>query len=134
MAPERLHGEKYKWPSEVWGLGLNFYECAVGRYPLVPDLNKLNIFEMKEMIAKPVVVELPPGYNPELKRLLSSCLRHRPEERVDIRDLARDPWILQFQGAAAQKPLMEWLAAVAKGKRERADSLAEARTAPGSSS
>jgi serine/threonine protein kinase len=30
MAPERIKGLQYSFPSDVWALGLIAYECAIG--------------------------------------------------------------------------------------------------------
>ena len=30
MAPERIKGLQYSFPSDVWALGLIVYECAIG--------------------------------------------------------------------------------------------------------
>ena len=33
MSPERINGQPYSFPADVWALGLTLLECAVGRYP-----------------------------------------------------------------------------------------------------
>ena len=33
MSPERINGEPYSFPADVWALGLTLLECATGRYP-----------------------------------------------------------------------------------------------------
>lgn len=33
MSPERLNGEPYSFPADVWALGLTLLECATGKYP-----------------------------------------------------------------------------------------------------
>ena len=33
MSPERLAGDKYGAPADVWGLGVTLFTCALGRFP-----------------------------------------------------------------------------------------------------
>ena len=30
LSPERVHGEQYSYPADVWGLGLTLIYCATG--------------------------------------------------------------------------------------------------------
>ena len=33
MSPERINGQAYGPPSDIWALGLTLLECATGAYP-----------------------------------------------------------------------------------------------------
>jgi len=33
MSPERLMGQEYKYPADIWAIGLVLLECALGRFP-----------------------------------------------------------------------------------------------------
>jgi serine/threonine protein kinase len=33
MSPERINGQNYGSPSDIWALGLTLLECATGTYP-----------------------------------------------------------------------------------------------------
>ena len=33
MSPERINGEAYSFPADIWALGLTLLECATGKYP-----------------------------------------------------------------------------------------------------
>lgn len=33
MSPERINGQPYSSPADIWALGLTLLECATGRYP-----------------------------------------------------------------------------------------------------
>ena len=33
MAPERINGEEYSTASDIWGVGMVTYECALGEHP-----------------------------------------------------------------------------------------------------
>lgn len=33
MSPERINGQPYSFPADIWALGLTLLECATGRYP-----------------------------------------------------------------------------------------------------
>ena len=34
MAPERISGGMYSYPSDIWSLGLSLFACTIGRLPL----------------------------------------------------------------------------------------------------
>ncbi len=40
MSPERINGEAYSTPADVWSLGLSLLACALGRVPLKVLLSK----------------------------------------------------------------------------------------------
>jgi len=33
MSPERMEGEKYSYPGDIWALGIILVELATGKYP-----------------------------------------------------------------------------------------------------
>jgi serine/threonine protein kinase len=33
MSPERINGQPYSFPADIWALGLTLLECATGKYP-----------------------------------------------------------------------------------------------------
>ena len=37
MSPERLQGQPYSYPSDIWAIGLVLAEGALGRFPYSPQ-------------------------------------------------------------------------------------------------
>ena len=38
MSPERLQGQPYSYPSDIWAIGLVLAEGALGRFPYSPQV------------------------------------------------------------------------------------------------
>ena len=46
MSPERISGENYNFPSDIWSLGMIAYEAASGGFPFDESICKnLTLFE-----------------------------------------------------------------------------------------
>jgi len=57
MSPERLQGQPYSYPSDVWSIGLSLLTCALGKYPVdVPNEDKywflLQLFSSEATVQK----------------------------------------------------------------------------------
>ena len=92
MSPERVRGEPYGLPSDVWSLGLIALEAASGAYPYPAARS---VFEQGQ-----VIVDGPlPTERPELQQCLSAdllslvhaCLQKAPGQRPGASD-ARSPF------------------------------------------
>lgn len=70
MSPERIQGQKYSFPSDVWSLGLILYEMATGQYPYPP---KSSIVDLYDYIFNNPEPALPPdsGYSENMRNFLS---------------------------------------------------------------
>eukprot|EP01038_Epipyxis_sp_PR26KG_P005972 gene5972-8227_t len=121
MSPERITGETYSYPSDVWSLGLTLLAVAKGKFPLSgqEDPNNNNIKKNKKMknnsdtpspdgpiggpggywaMIKAICDEespLPgPTFSPKFNSFIEGCLRKDASDRLSTSDLVRMPFIL----------------------------------------
>ncbi|EGD91849.1 STE/STE7 protein kinase [Trichophyton rubrum D6] len=102
MAPERIAGGghpgssgggTYSVQSDIWSLGLTIVECAMGRYPYPPETYN-NIFSQLNAIVQGDPPTLPdPGFSPEAKDFVASCLQKNPAARPTYANLIRHAWV-----------------------------------------
>lgn len=101
MSPERIHGKKYSYSSDIWSLGLMVIELARGCYPY-PKAS--TYIEMIENIMSSPEPNLPSGFSSELKDFISHCVKKNPEERWTTVQLAAHPWVLKYSQSEVNLP------------------------------
>jgi serine/threonine protein kinase len=90
MSPEQARGRPVDHRSDIFSLGVTIYEMATGKLPFSggSPLDTMHAIAFEE--TQPVTSlrqNLPPG----LQRIVSRCLRKRPEDRYqDARTLVQD--------------------------------------------
>ena len=109
MAPERILGEAYSYPSDIWGIGLVFYELAAGRYPYTHTSNML---ELWQHVCEGDMPPLPPALPESMKSLImDKCLCKNPAVRLSAASLlALEP--LQEASRARDSELAAWFKCV----------------------
>lgn len=105
MSPERMSGEKYSFPGDIWALGIILIELATGEYPYPFSANYI---EMLNYIKTTDVMELMrEEFSDEFKDFLLKCLEKDPLQRASALELSMHPWI--FENAMGHTPEMqEW--------------------------
>ena len=90
MAPEIMKNKKYDFKSDLWSVGIIFYEMLVGRTPFKAK----NIFELMRQIEKNKIT-LPKDIKltEECKDLLFKLLKKNPDERISWDDFFNHPWL-----------------------------------------
>ncbi|KPP76695.1 serine/threonine-protein kinase Nek4-like [Scleropages formosus] len=89
MSPELFSNKPYNYKSDVWALGCCVYEMATLKHAFnAKDMNSLvyRIVEGK-------LPQMPSKYNPQLGELIKSMLSKKPEERPDVKQILRQPYI-----------------------------------------
>jgi len=112
MSPEQARGQELSYSSDVFSVGIVFYEMVSGELPFKGDspLDTMHAIAFEE--ARPVTA-IRKNLPNELHRIISRCLRKRPEDRYpDAGVLAADIKRLKADvESGAQRPSMpaQWL-------------------------
>ena len=90
MAPEIMKKKKYDFKSDLWSVGIIFYEMLVGRTPFKAK----NIFDLMRQIDKNNI-KLPEDIHIsyDCKDLLFKLLKKEPEDRISWEDFFNHPWL-----------------------------------------
>jgi len=106
LAPERVRGETYSKPADIWSLGLCVAEMALGRFPWEGQ----TMFELVDMLAmgRAEVDWSSTPVSPELKDFVDKCMTQDPQRRATTRDLLAHKFITQHRGQPDR--LRRWLA------------------------
>lgn len=84
MAPERVLGKDYSYPSDVWSVGMVIYELAVGRYPFETSV----FLELYECLCVKPEPRLNPGeFPPRLCTFVAECLTRDETRRPDAQNM-----------------------------------------------
>jgi tetratricopeptide (TPR) repeat protein len=85
MSPEQAMGKPVDLRSDIFSFGTMLYEMAAGDRPFRGETSVSTLAKILEAEPAPMQES---GLPPELKRIVSRCLRKKPEERYnDTRDL-----------------------------------------------
>jgi len=96
MSPERLQGDAYSYPADIWAFGLIVLELASGAYPYpMPD----SYFQLLGHIMDKPAPSLPAGadFSAAFGEFVSLCLDKSPQKRVSAHDLLKHPWFREAQ-------------------------------------
>ncbi len=113
MSPERLNGDAYWLPADIWSLGVMMMQLWEKRYPFergnYSPLELLDVFENMKLVDFLSVDKYP---NPLMKAAITSMLAINPTDRVTANQLLDCPWVLNHgitSIAAAQDMVFDWI-------------------------
>lgn len=98
MSPERLKGQDYSFPADVWGLGMSLLSAALGQYPIKLDVTEDQdvYWALLEVLQKQpeTIPSLPSSfYSKEAISFVQGCLEIDPEKRLKPLEALKDhPW------------------------------------------
>lgn len=119
MAPERLTGDEYSYPSDVWAVGVIVLETLRGQHPYPPSQHRgfLSIFNA---ICRDAHPPPPEGTPSEVVEAVDACLSKEPASRPSVAALLEGSWLGPFATLDVRKPVFGWLvtssAAITKHK------------------
>ncbi|PLW51750.1 hypothetical protein PCANC_01478 [Puccinia coronata f. sp. avenae] len=92
LPPEMVEGKDHNEKVDLWALGVLTYEFLVG-VPPFEDLSGHNATYKK--ISK-VDFSIPSTVSSEASDLIRKLLKHEPQERLPLPQVANHPWILKY--------------------------------------
>jgi serine/threonine protein kinase len=96
MPPEALANNLYSFKSDIWALGIIFYELLTAKTPWLASSEK----ELERRIRHESITGLiPPGLTPKSQELLRRCLEPRFEDRMGPSELR--VWLQDDRGLAS---------------------------------
>jgi serine/threonine protein kinase len=114
MSPERLMGQAYKYPSDVWAIAIVFMECALGKFPY--EISGVYLDMMQNIINGPAP-SLPKQadgtygkFSKEFAHFLDCALSKDPEKRSTAEELLMHPWFKKQAQLNPRSPeqMAEW--------------------------
>lgn len=112
MAPERILGKAYNWPSDIWSLGLVLLECADGKYPFPPSDNMMQALGA---IAGPTPSPGPQGDSNEFKDFIAKCLQKDPQQRPKASELLMHKFLTDHKHITKERAA-QWVIGLKKSK------------------
>ncbi|KAM0747553.1 kinase-like protein [Meredithblackwellia eburnea MCA 4105] len=93
LPPEMVEGREHSDKVDLWALGVLTYEFLVG----VPPFEELTGAKATYRRISKVDLKVPEFVSPEAKDLIVRLLRHNPEDRLPLDQVAVHPWIIKYQ-------------------------------------
>lgn len=125
MSPERLRGEAYSFPADIWSLGILVAELHVGEHPFAAILPQGQGSEgrfwalLQHLSGDGSVPVLPPSANPVLADFVDCCLKKDPAARSSAASLLQHMFIQMFAPGsddANREAIKAWLPTQMGGK------------------
>ncbi|CEG49339.1 serine threonine protein kinase [Plasmopara halstedii] len=95
MAPERISGGMYSYPSDVWSFGLAIMACAVGKLPVTTKDGYWGVVHAVQEQPSPRLQDFGDQFSSELCDFLDQCLQKNPMLRPPASHLLQHPFILK---------------------------------------
>jgi serine/threonine protein kinase len=104
MAPERIDGREYSYPSDIWAFGLSLLTVALGRLPIDTKGGYWSILHSIRDSAPPCVPADDLRFSSEFKDFISKCLQNKPEDRWLCHQLLQHPFLRKARREEAGDP------------------------------
>ncbi|KAL4168227.1 hypothetical protein KRP22_011629 [Phytophthora ramorum] len=93
MAPERISGGMYSYPSDIWSFGLAVMACAIGKLPVPTKDGYWGVVHAVQEKPSPCLKDYGDHFSPELCDFLDQCLQKNPMYRPPAARLLEHPFI-----------------------------------------
>lgn len=99
MSPERIQGERYSIPSDIWSVGVVIAQLLLGRYPF-PSVSKGFMALLFEVTSTDrISLRGEAQCSEEAEDFVNCCLRKVPDERSTAEELLKHAWITKNEEA-----------------------------------
>ncbi|RMX68147.1 hypothetical protein DD238_007900 [Peronospora effusa] len=93
MAPERISGGMYSYPSDLWSFGLAVMACAIGKLPVPTKDGYWGVVHAVQEQPSPRLQDYGDHFSPEFCDFLDQCLHKNPLLRPSAAGLLAHPFI-----------------------------------------
>ncbi|CAH0482836.1 unnamed protein product [Peronospora belbahrii] len=93
MAPERISGGMYSYPSDLWSFGLAIMACVIGKLPVPTSDGYWGVVHAVQEQPSPRLQDYGDHFSPELCDFLDQCLHKNPLYRPPAATLLEHPFI-----------------------------------------
>lgn len=90
MSPERISGEPYSFPADIWSIGLSIMTTALGEFPMDASGGYWGLLSRLRDGDPPT---MPDRFSPNLRDFVSRMLARDPKERWTATQLLRHPFL-----------------------------------------
>ncbi|EER15742.1 protein kinase NPK2, putative [Perkinsus marinus ATCC 50983] len=113
MSPERVIGQEYTYPADIWSVGMVAYELATGEYPF----SAINSFPaLFDWLCNKDPPRLDANkFSPELCEFVALTLKKDPNTRAAADDLLHGSWLkpIAFSDIETRRlELASWMASI----------------------
>lgn len=98
MSPERISGQEYSYPSDVWSLGVCLATLAMGKYPYPTQSGYWGVVQAIQEEPCPTIIDVEgKGYGAELQSFVECCLVKDPKKRAGVEELLAHPFLNMYK-------------------------------------
>lgn len=101
MSPERIQGQRYSTPSDIWSVGVVIAQLLLGRYPFSSVEKGFMALLVEVTVTESVSIKEEAECSQEAEDFVNCCLRQKPEDRSTAHELLQHPWITQNEEAGS---------------------------------
>jgi len=122
MSPERINGEAYSTPADIWSFGLSLMTVALGKMPLATASGYWSLLSAVRDDPPPTFPSDDSRWPESLRDFCARCLEKDPNHRASCDELLGHPFLKEYasivEAAADTKSDASAAAATAEEKKE----------------
>lgn len=96
MSPERINGEAYSTPADVWSFGLSLMTVALGKMPLATSSGYWSLLSAVRDDPPPAFPSNDTRWPESLRDFCARCLEKDPNQRASCEELLDHPFLKEF--------------------------------------
>ena len=93
MSPERIDGQEYGYPSDIWALGLSLLTVALGKLTIQTTSGYWGILQSVRDDEPPCIPTSDLRFSTDFRDFLSKCLQKDPNDRWTCQQLLTHPFV-----------------------------------------